>query len=276
LVLEMSVQFGATLRLIRTDAGVSLRSLAAQIGVSSAYLSRVENGHDAVPTPDRLVEIARALGLGPTTLLELANKVEPFVASYLERVPAAGALFTEIARRGLTPAELARVRWFVDSEFPAAAPHGEHGAPGLSALLEPERVILRLSCTDIEDVIDIAAGRLAPAGSGITAEGMARMIAEREAESSTAIGGGVAVPHAIVRDLAPRAALVTLARPLDVATPDGTPLNVFFVMALHREGRKHLAVLARAARLAAFGVAERLVKARDPAQAIRLLEAEGL
>lgn len=272
----MNVQFGATLRLLRTDAGVSLRALAQQIGVSNAYLSRVENGHDAIPTPDRLVEIARVLGLNPATLLELAHKVEPFVASYLERVPTAGALFTEIARRNLTPAQLARVRVFVDSEFPAGAPHGEHGAPSLSSLLRPERVILRLSCTDLEDVIDIAAGRLAPGRGEVTAEALARMIAERERESSTALGGGLSVPHAVVRDMPPRAALVTLARPLDAVTPDGLPLRVFFVMTFDRNGPQHLGVLAQAARLAAFGLAETLAKAQDPGQAIRALEAEGL
>lgn len=47
-------QFGAALRLLRVEAGLSLRALAQRIGVSSAYLSRVEHGHDAIPTPDRL------------------------------------------------------------------------------------------------------------------------------------------------------------------------------------------------------------------------------
>ena len=55
------MHFGAALRLLRVDAGVTLRALAERVGVSSAYLSRVENGHDAVPTPDRLADIAAAL-----------------------------------------------------------------------------------------------------------------------------------------------------------------------------------------------------------------------
>lgn len=45
------MHLGATLRLLRTDAGLSLRDLARRIGVSSAYLSRVENGVDAPPRP---------------------------------------------------------------------------------------------------------------------------------------------------------------------------------------------------------------------------------
>ena len=46
-----ALNLGATLRLLRVEAGLSLRELAARVGVSTAYLSRVENGHDAAPTP---------------------------------------------------------------------------------------------------------------------------------------------------------------------------------------------------------------------------------
>ena len=57
------MHFGAALRLLRVDAGISLRGLAEEVGVSSAYLSRVENGHDAPPTADRLVALAEAIGI---------------------------------------------------------------------------------------------------------------------------------------------------------------------------------------------------------------------
>ncbi len=66
--------FGSVLRLLRVDAGSTLRGLAATVGVSSAYLSRVENGHDPAPTPDRLVAIAHAIGVSPQLLVELAER----------------------------------------------------------------------------------------------------------------------------------------------------------------------------------------------------------
>src|SRR6476620_9317950 len=111
------MHFGAALRILRTDAGLSLRRLAEQVGVYTAYLSRVENGHDAPPTADRLVAIAEALGLPPSLLLELAHKVDPSVIGFLERVPGAAALFLDIARANLSAAELARVKGFIDREF---------------------------------------------------------------------------------------------------------------------------------------------------------------
>src|SRR5512139_3614182 len=108
------MHLGATIRLLRLDAGLSLRDLARRIGVSSAYLSRVENGLDAVPTPERLSAIARELDVPHTLLMDAAHRVSPFVAQYLEQVQGASMLFLELASRNLSGPQLARVRDFLD------------------------------------------------------------------------------------------------------------------------------------------------------------------
>jgi PTS system nitrogen regulatory IIA component len=259
------MHFGATLRLLRVDAGVSLRALAQKIGVSSAYLSRVENGHDQAPTPDRLMAIARALDLPPTLLIDLAQRVSPFVARYLEDVPSASYLFLEIARRKLSAAQLARVHAFLEAEFPARAA-SKPTIPRLHELLAPERVILKLSCSYLGDAIDVAAVRLAGAAPGLNAAVIAGEIRERERESATGIGHGVAVPHALVPDIQPVAALVTLARPLQVATPDDIPLQMLLVIL--GGGKGPLELLARAARLATPGTVADLLQATTPEAAL--------
>ncbi|WP_437639002.1 PTS sugar transporter subunit IIA [Sorangium sp. So ce854] len=264
-------EFGAALRLLRVEAGLSLRALAHRIGVSSAYLSRVEHGHDAIPTPDRLTAIASALGLPPALLLELGRQVEPLVSRYLERVPAASALFAEIARRDLSGPQLARVKAFIDAEFPASAPFGEAPARRLSALLTPERVVLQLSCAHIEDVIDVAASRLAAPGGAPPASALAQEILRRERESPTALGNGVAVPHAIVPGACQAAVVATLAEPLAVPTPGGVPLRLVVVLVCGEAGRTHLELLAEVARFASRNAADALCAARDPAQLIELL-----
>lgn len=269
------MHFGATLRLLRTDAGISLRALANEVGVSSAYLSRVENGHDAVPTPDRLVAIARALRLPPALLIELAHKATPFVASYLERVPAAGALFLEIARRDLTAAQLGRIKAFIDAEFPAEAPQGALTIPRLTSLLTPERVVPRLSCSHLEDTIDVAVSRLASAQSVPSPADLAQAILAREREAPSALGEGLAVPHAVVPRSPPRAALVTLAQPLAAPTPDGRPLRVVVVLVLEHRGEMQLHLLAQAARLASADVVDSLASVADGTQALRYLTAHG-
>ncbi len=270
------MHFGATLRLLRVDAGLSLRDLARRIGVSSAYLSRVENGLDAVPTPERLSAIARELDVPPMLLVDVAHRVNPFVASYLDEEPGARALVLELARRRLTGAQLVRVRAFLDREFPVPASRNDTQAMPLAPLLGPERVVVGLGCTGLEDALDVVAGRLAPLLPGVGAPALAAMLRQREEETSSAVGNGVAVPHAFVSG-ATHAAVVTLARPLKLDTPDGLPLRLLVVLVGAR-GRAHLMRLAHVARLASQGLADRLDEARDARQVlehIRELDALG-
>ena len=268
---------GATIRLLRVDAGLSLRDLARRIGVSSAYLSRVENGLDAVPTPERLAAIARELDVPPTLLMDAAHRVSPFVAHYLEQVPGASMLFLELARRNLTGRQLARVREFLDTEFPVRAAGQETPIPALAPLLAPERMVLRLTCTALEDALDVAAGRLAAACPGVSALRLVTELKRREAEASSMVGSGVVVPHAFIEHAAPLAALVTLAKPLPAETPDRVPLQLLVVLVGGELGRTHLMRLAHVARLASHGLAERLANEDQPQQVLaHLTELEAL
>src|SRR5688572_5181000 len=193
------MEFGAALRLLRMGAGFTIRDLAEKIGVSSVYLSRVEHGHDAPPTPDRLAEIARVLRLPPGLLIELSDNVTPVVARYLERVPAANALFVEIARRDLSPAQIAHLRTVLDRDFPAAATRSKRGATPLSALVTPECVVPKLSCDSFEEAIEVASIRLAPAIDLPAAE-LVTLFLHRERHGPSRIGDGVAIPHVVSRE----------------------------------------------------------------------------
>ncbi len=271
------MHLGATLRLLRVDAGLSLRDLARRIGVSSAYLSRVENGVDAAPTPERLSAIARELDVPPALLMDVANRVSPYVAGYLEEVPGAGALFLEIARRRLSGAQLARVRDFLDAEFPVRGARADAPVPPLAPLLAPERVVLQLSCAGWDDVLDVVAERLAAARPGVDAALLVKGLRERGEESSCAVGAGVAVPHVSVPGAVPTAALVTLAKPLKGDTPDGQPLRLVVAALDGGHGSARLVRLAHVARLAAYGLADRLLELHQPAQVLAALsEVEAL
>ncbi|HEU5056353.1 MAG TPA: helix-turn-helix domain-containing protein [Kofleriaceae bacterium] len=266
------MHFGATLRLLRMESGISLRALAQRVGVSGAYLSRVENGHDPAPTPDRLIAIAEAIGVPAAVLLDLAQQTGTAVSGYLQRVPAASALFLDIAERDLGSAQIARIKAFIDAEFPVR--RGRPGAGGVTRLrdlLTPSRVVLKLACSQLDDLIDVAVSRL-PAAPGLGPREMAARIRAREREAPSVVGGGLAVPHGLVPGAPPAAALVTLARPLAVDTPDGQPVAVALVVVWGEAGRRNLELIARAARLASSDVAEELRAATTPARALSVLE----
>ena len=259
------MHFGATLRLLRVNGGWTLRELAERVGVSNAYLSRVENGHDAPPTPDRLAAIARVLGLPPATLVELADRVGPFTSDYLERVPGARELVMEIVRREFGALEIARVRAFIDREFPVA-PETRGMARGLPDMLDPARVIVSMSCSDVEDVIDVAAMKLATA-TRRSAREIGEALTARERGCTSALGGGLAVPHAILEGIKPAAVVVTLRRGLDVESPDGVPIRLC-VVHVHRGGVEHARVLTEMARLAEETTIAAACAERTPARVI--------
>jgi len=263
------MHFGATLRMLRTDAGLSLRDLAELVGVSNAYLSRVENGHDAPPTPDRLSAIARALGLPPTILFELVDRVGPIAASVLENVPGARDLFVDILRRDLDAVQIAKVRAYIEREFGALDDVPPRRS--IARLLAPHRVVLGFSGSDVEDVVDVAATRLAE-DADVSVAAASQAILTRERESPTILGCGFAVPHAVGVGTRAAAAMVLLRKPMRVETPDGAPLRVFFVHLHPRGGREHLEGLVRLARVATTELADALCAATSPREAMRVLE----
>ncbi|MDP2307201.1 MAG: helix-turn-helix domain-containing protein [Pseudomonadota bacterium] len=240
--------FGASLRLLRVEAGLSLKSLGHSIGVSTAYLSRVENGHDAPPTPDRLRSIADVLGLPVDLLLDLTGRARVAEAPSL----VGRALLEEVVRRKLGPAQIARVLDFIAREFPeGAAPSAR-----IADLLTPDRVLLGVRVGRVEDTLDLAAMRLAPPGAPESlVAALAAALHARERAAPSAVGGGLLLPHAPDLAPAPTACLVLLDTPCaglhgGAPLPDDAPIRAVLVLVGIGHGAPGLAVLARAARLA--------------------------
>ncbi|HWO13055.1 MAG TPA: helix-turn-helix domain-containing protein [Polyangiaceae bacterium] len=258
------MHFGATLRLLRLESGLGLRDLARRLNVSGAYLSRVENGLDSIPTSARVEAIAGALQIPAPLLHELAHRVSPLVVDYVDAVPEAGSLLLEIADRRLSAAELAELRDFLNQRFPSKqAARRQAGATSISELLTPATVILRFSGSSIDDVIDVAVGRL----ERETAQNryvIASDLKQREREASSAIGGGVAVLCANTLDDTPAAVVVTLQKALAYDTPDQQELRLIVVLAGPRNSPERRIGLARVARLAARGLCNDLADVASP------------
>lgn len=265
------MHFGATLRLLRLESGLGLRYLARRLAVSSAYLSRVENGVDPAPTPARLADIARELGIPAVMLIDLAQRANPFVADYIDRVPEAGSLFLDIAHRRLNADQLAVLRDTMDERFPVLRSGRSPAASRLGDTLAKERIVIGFTCRGMEDVLDIAAGRLAEVGRGTTSTAISDALRRRETECSSAIGNGVAAPRADIDGSMTSAALVTLSPPLAYDTPDGKPLRLVVVLAGEHATDNRRLLLARVARLAARGLADELATRNTPSELLSRL-----
>ncbi|WP_298441247.1 TetR family transcriptional regulator [Gordonia sp. (in: high G+C Gram-positive bacteria)] len=110
---QVDVGVGETVRGLRRERGVTLRSLAARVGISPGTLSAIENGKVAV-TLDRLGQLADALDVVPAALIE-----PPAVAAPVPSEPLDGD-WTEFAALDLDPVLAAAVEVFAET--------GYHGA----------------------------------------------------------------------------------------------------------------------------------------------------
>ena len=79
------LMFGYTLRMLRTTAGISLRTLAKNIDVSPAYLSQVELGKLNPPTHERITKIAETIGIPVSLLIEMSHRPNPDTIMLLRR-----------------------------------------------------------------------------------------------------------------------------------------------------------------------------------------------
>ena len=78
--------FGEILRELRTDAGVGIKRLAPDLGVSYSYLSKLEN-NEVGPSEELVGRIADHFNYNRDRLLLAAGKVPPEVLQILQENP---------------------------------------------------------------------------------------------------------------------------------------------------------------------------------------------
>ncbi|MGA2658451.1 MAG: helix-turn-helix transcriptional regulator [Verrucomicrobiota bacterium] len=77
----MPIGFGAKLRELRQEKGMTLRALAEAAGVDFTYVSKIENDRvEYLPGAETIRDLARALEVDAMELLQLANKLPPELA----------------------------------------------------------------------------------------------------------------------------------------------------------------------------------------------------
>lgn len=108
-----------------------------------------------------------------------------------------------------------------------------------------------IKCGSIQAAVGVMVDRLAVVGETADPEGLKAEIMRREEEGSTAIGGGLVIPHARFRGISKvRVVVATLAEPLPLPAADGVPVDVVILLVGPAgDPRQMLRVLARLARL---------------------------
>lgn len=79
--------FGETIRELRVAQDLGLRETAGKVGISPAYLSRIERGKESPPNPDIIKAIARNLAADPDVLFRLSSSTDPELTDYMHSQP---------------------------------------------------------------------------------------------------------------------------------------------------------------------------------------------
>jgi len=112
-----------------------------------------------------------------------------------------------------------------------------------------------LECRDRTEAIRLLVAGLVASGTVAEPDLLVEEILLREQEGSTAIGGGLSIPHARFRSVQRvQLAVATLTTPLEILSEDGRPVDVIIlIVGPVGDPRQMLRVLARLARLVKQG-----------------------
>ena len=117
----------------------------------------------------------------------------------------------------------------------------------ISSLLKPESIKIGGAAQDKDDAIAKLVDLMAAGGNVTDKDGYNEAVHAREAQGTTALGEGIAIPHAKTASVsAPGLAAMTLPDGVDYDAPDGKPTDLMFLIAAPETGANtHLEVLSR-------------------------------
>ena len=143
-------------------------------------------------------------------------------------------------------------------------------------LLSVESINLKGSATGKQDAINKMVTLMEKRGNITDLDTYRKAVEAREEESTTAVGGGIAIPHAKSDAVSkPGLAAMVLKNGVDYDSPDGDPVNLMFLIAApNTKENVHLEVLSRLSTLLMDETfAKSLVNAASPDQFLSLIDA---
>ena len=145
----------------------------------------------------------------------------------------------------------------------------------ITDLLKPEGIKVGASASNQMDAIDQLVALQDASGNINDPAGYKKGILAREAEFSTAVGDGIAIPHAKVAAVKkPGLAAMTVPGGVDWNAPDGAPADLMFMIAAPEgEANTHLEMLAKlSALLMHADFANALRRAHDASEFLQIID----
>ena len=116
----------------------------------------------------------------------------------------------------------------------------------ITDLLKPTAIELNANVSSKSEAIDKLIALHEAAGNLTDSEKFKEDILRREEHSTTAIGEGIAVPHAKSSAVkTPSLSFITVPAGVDYSAPDGKKTDLLFMIAATEDGDKHLEILSR-------------------------------
>lgn len=258
--------------MLRTAAGVGLRELAKKIDVSPAYLSQVESGKLAPPTPERIAKIAEMISIPVSPLLEMSERLNPRLTALLQSNPELRQLILAMDKIGLDSRDYLRltetIRKLGRTGFLRLLNHGRehlrdfanlsHSSASVSLNEKPDfpnRILKSIDSRLIFPSLRAAkkneALRFLAASAGkihpeLQVKKISHALMGREQESSSGLGHGVALPHLFVEGLSRTIIAVAKSqRGIEFCSIDGQPVYLICMILDGPENtRDHVRLLA--------------------------------
>ncbi|MBW1911679.1 MAG: PTS sugar transporter subunit IIA [Deltaproteobacteria bacterium] len=258
--------------MLRTTAGISLRTLAKKIDVSPAYLSQVELGKLNPPTHDRITQIAETIGIPVSLLIEMSHRPNPDTIMLLRGHQELNELIKLIFDIGLEDRDIfeiiALMRKLGGSGFRKLMHYGEdhssdfmpagrgelstEAAPSpinhmaFSEMANHRLVFMRLEFTEKNDLLRYLIEKIGILNSTFDLDIAHKKLMSREVEDSSGLGNGVAVPHLFIDELDQTIiAIARIPKGIDFSAIDNKPVHLVCLILSNPESyHSHLNLLA--------------------------------
>jgi transcriptional regulator with XRE-family HTH domain len=121
--------FGETIRNLRTAQKRSLREVASRVGISPAYLSRIEHGKEGPPSPEVILELCKSLNAEPDALFPLTQKADPEIVRFLGEQPQVLRLIRYLKLGKFTETEIREIIKYAEKLKLEPSPNDQNPAP---------------------------------------------------------------------------------------------------------------------------------------------------